>query len=82
MRNFILGLFAAGSLADAPDYDNQLNFMGWWGNCGTGREQSPIDFKMVTPVTVNENNGLNFSKQAEAWSIDKEEIAFRQHLSN
>lgn len=82
MRNFILCLFAAGSLAEGwPDYNNQLTNAEWMtGSCKTGREQSPINFKMVTPVEViegddpSENNGLNFSKEAEAWIKDKEDI--------
>ena len=52
-----------------PDYNNQLTNAEWMtGSCQTGREQSPIDFKMVTPVEVIEgddpslNNGLNFSE--------------------
>ena len=58
MRSFIYSALAAVTFAADATTDYSQNGKNWGELCQTGREQSPIDFGMVT---MNENLGLELS---------------------
>ena len=61
MRSFLVS--ALGAIAMAGDADYTLNGADWPGLCQTGKEQSPIDFGMVTlndKLALNLDGYMNF----------------------